>query len=241
MKRLLIRPGAIGDVIVSLPALERLETDYTEVWVPSATVPLIQFADKVQSIASSRIEMLTEEFVQRFQQFEDIISWYNSDKEKLLEINPNCKFFPALPEGMNASDFYLKQVGAPLGLRPKILVKSVARETIVLHPFSGSDRKNWPYANFQELARRLPLPIEWAQDRFENLFELGEWIGGARLYIGNDSGISHLARAVGTPTLVVFRDSDPQIWGGDQAKVLRNPSVDEMLSAANEQLACGRR
>ena len=47
MKRLLIRPGGIGDVIVSLPALEFLKADYTEVWVPSAVVPLIQFADKV--------------------------------------------------------------------------------------------------------------------------------------------------------------------------------------------------
>ncbi len=60
MKRLLIRPGAIGDVIVSLPALEYLKADYTEVWVPTPTVPLIQFADKVQSIASSRIDMLTD-------------------------------------------------------------------------------------------------------------------------------------------------------------------------------------
>ena len=54
MRRLLIRPGAIGDVIVSLPALEFLKAEYTEVWVPSPLVPLIQFADKVVSIAASR-------------------------------------------------------------------------------------------------------------------------------------------------------------------------------------------
>ena len=229
MKRLLIRPGAIGDVIVSLPALEYLKAGYTEVWVPSAVAPLIQFADKVRSIASSRIEMLTPEFIQCFQQFDEVISWYNADKERLLEINPRCRFLPALPTGMNASDFYLQQVGAELGKRPKILVKSVARETIVIHPFSGSARKNWPYENFPELAKRLPLPVEWAQDRFENLLELGEWIGGARFYIGNDSGITHLARAVGTPVLAIFRDSDPEIWGFELANVLRNPTVAEVL------------
>lgn len=32
MKRLLIRPGAIGDVILSLRALEAAGADYTEVW-----------------------------------------------------------------------------------------------------------------------------------------------------------------------------------------------------------------
>jgi hypothetical protein len=98
MKRLLIRPGGIGDVIVSLPALEWLKTDYTEVWVPSATVSLIQFADKVVSISASRLDMLTDGFVQRFQQFDEVHSWYKSNAEKLLEINKNCHFYPLLSD-----------------------------------------------------------------------------------------------------------------------------------------------
>ena len=241
MKRLLIRPGAIGDVIVSLPAMEYLKAEYTEVWVPSAVVPLIQFADKVTSIANSRIDMLTAGFVERFQQFDDVVSWYGSNQEKLREINPKSRFFKALPDdSLNASDYYLQQVGAPLGARPKIQVKSVARETIVIHPFSGSDRKNWAYANFSELANKLPLPVEWAQDRFDDLLELAEWMSGARLYIGNDSGITHLARAVGTPTLAIFRDTNPVVWGNEREKLLRNPSVEQVLNAANERLACGR-
>lgn len=242
MKRLLIRPGAIGDVIVSLPALEFLKTDYTEVWVPGHLVPLIRFADKVRSIIDSRIEMFTPDFIKRFQQFDEVWSWYNADRERLLEINPNSRFLKALPEGpLHASDFYLRQVGAPLGQRPRITTgKVVARETIVIHPFSGSPRKTWPHANFAQLAQRLPLPVEWAHDRFENLFELAEWIAGARLYIGNDSGITHLARAAGTPTITIFCDSNPAIWGANGAKVLQNPTVDEVLTAANEQLACAR-
>jgi hypothetical protein len=242
MKRLLIRPGGIGDVIVSLPALEWLKTDYTEVWVPSATVSLIQFADKVVSISASRIDMLTDGFVQRFQQFDEVHSWYKSNAEKLLEINKNCHFYPLLSDSDDhACDVCLKQVGGPLGLRPKIAVRSVARETIVMHPFSGSDRKNWSYANFEELAKRLPLPVEWAQARFEDLLDLGEWIAGARLYIGNDSGITHLASAVGAPVLAIFIQSEPLKWAPDRAKVLRNPSVEHVLHAATELLACGRR
>jgi ADP-heptose:LPS heptosyltransferase len=244
MKRLLIRPGAIGDVIVSLPALEYLKADYTEVWVQSAVIPLIQFADKVMSIADSRIEMLTDGFIERFEQFDEVVSWYNSDKEKLKNINKNVVFQQALRgnSGMNATDFYARQVGAPMGLVPEVKVhRHVARETIVIHPFSGSDRKNWAYSNFEELAKRLPLPVEWAQDRFDNLLELGEWMANARLYIGNDSGITHLASAVSMPVLAIFGPSDPQIWAPVRAKVLRNPNVEQVLHAANELLACGRR
>jgi len=244
MKKLLIRPGAIGDVIVSLPALEYLKAEYTEVWVQSAVIPLIQFADKVMSIAASRIEMMTDEFVERFQQFDEVVSWYNSDREKLEKINKNVVFHQALPTaaGINATDFYARQVGAPLGLVPKIKVhRNVARETIVIHPFSGSDRKNWAYANFEELAKRLPLPVEWAQERFENLLELAEWMADARLYIGNDSGITHLAGAISMPVLAIFAVSDPQIWAPVRAKILRNPEVEQVVTAATELLACGRR
>jgi len=244
MKRLLIRPGAIGDVIVSLPALEHLKAEYTEVWVQSAVMPLIQFADRVMSIAASRIEMMTDGFVERFQAFDEVVSWYNSDQEKLKNINKNVVFHQALPAnpGTNATDFYARQVGAPMGLVPEIKVhRGVARETVVIHPFSGSDRKNWAYANFEELAARLPMPVEWAQERFENLLELAEWMASARLYIGNDSGITHLAAAVSMPVLAIFGPSDPQIWAPVRAKVLRNPNVEHVLHAANELLACGRR
>ena len=241
MRRLLIRPGAIGDVIVSLPALEWLKTDYTEVWVPSPTVPLIQFADKASSIASSRIDRLESHFVERFQQFDDVVSWYGSNQDELLAINPRCRFLQALPRGgtIHATDFYAQQVGAPIGLRPKITVESVARETVVIHPFSGSDRKNWPYAQFQALAERLPLPVEWAHDRFENLLDLAQWMAGARLYIGNDSGITHLAAATGTPTIAIFQASEPQLWSPRGATVLLNPSLEQVLSSALS--VCGRR
>ncbi len=242
MKRLLIRPGAIGDVIVSLPALEFLKSDYTEVWVPGTVVPLIQFADKVRSIVESRIEVFSDEFNKRFQQFDEVWSWYGSDQDRLLEINQKCRFFKALPDKIQACDFFLQQIGAPLGKRPKIQTTSgVARETIAIHPFSGSHRKNWTYQKYEELAKLLPLPVEWAQDRFDNLLELAEWIAGARLYIGNDSGITHLAQAVGVPVIAIFVDSDPAIWGYETAVNLRNPSVEQVVSAANEQLACERR
>src|SRR5215472_11371085 len=58
MRRLVIRPGAIGDFIVSLPALECLRTDYFEVWTASRTAPLVQFADQVRPIASTGLDLV---------------------------------------------------------------------------------------------------------------------------------------------------------------------------------------
>jgi heptosyltransferase-3 len=115
----------------------------------------------------------------------------------------------------------------------------------VIHPFSGSARKNWPLDRFRELAARLPMPVKWCagpeeslQDavRFENLYELGCWLASARLYIGNDSGITHLAAAVGAPVVAIFVASDPVVWAprgklvrvttmtstGDVSKMIRN-------------------
>jgi ADP-heptose:LPS heptosyltransferase len=47
----------------------------------------------------------------------------------------------------------------------------------------------------------------------------------ARLFIGNDSGLMHLAAAAGTPTLGLFGPSDERLYGpwGDHARALRGP------------------
>src|SRR5208283_5959747 len=58
VRRLVIRPGAIGDFIVSLPALECLKTDYLEVWAASPNVPLARFADRARPIASTGLDLL---------------------------------------------------------------------------------------------------------------------------------------------------------------------------------------
>jgi ADP-heptose:LPS heptosyltransferase len=43
--------------------------------------------------------------------------------------------------------------------------------------------------------------------------ELIALIAGARLFVGNDTGPTHIAAAVGCPTVAVFAATDPLIWG----------------------------
>src|SRR5580658_7267936 len=174
MRRLVIRPGAIGDFIVSMPALEGLQTDYYEVWVSSANVPLVRFADRVRGIASTGLDLVAvseppARLIEELRGFDSIVSWYGANQpefqEEVAKLGLPFTFFPALPPegaGVHATDFYLAQARtlAPChsdGI-PRISFgnseQAPRQNFAVIHPFSGSPRKNWPLENFRELARQ---------------------------------------------------------------------------------------
>jgi ADP-heptose:LPS heptosyltransferase len=100
---------------------------------------------------------------------------------------------------------------------------------VAVHPGSGSRTKNWPFDRFVECARRLSPGRPWllvlgpAEDdvppsadalvaRAMPLRRLGAVIARAGLFLGNDSGVSHLAAACGTKTLALFGPTDPAQW-----------------------------
>src|SRR5713101_8974240 len=97
MRRLVIRPGAIGDFILSLPAIERLRTEYFEVWTPSRTVPLVRLADRVRSIASTGMELVgvldtSQELMDELRTFDSIVSWYGSNRAEFREAMAGLPF-----------------------------------------------------------------------------------------------------------------------------------------------------
>jgi ADP-heptose:LPS heptosyltransferase len=223
MRRLLIRPGAIGDLIVSLPTLESFAADYLEVWVAECNVPLIRFADAVHSIGSTGLDML--EFaelpvlVERLRSFDSIISWYGSNRPEFRDTVKRL----ALP-------FQFSSVEYALACSPKIKVPPQPREDFaVIHPFASAPQKRWPLEKFREVARLLKMPVQWCAGpqedlsdavRIADLYDLACWLARSRLYIGNDSGISHLAAAVGTPAIVLFGPTDPAVWAPRGSRVL---------------------
>ncbi|MFL6417248.1 MAG: glycosyltransferase family 9 protein [Bryobacteraceae bacterium] len=254
MRRLLIRPGAIGDCIVSFPALEFLKTQYTELWLPTPVVPLIQFADRVCSISSTGLDYFGIEglsvparLIDTLSSFDEVVSWYGAKRPEfrsaLSRVCKRCTFFEALPTDVrheHATDFYARQVGAPLGLKPRIRTAQLERrESVVIHPFSGGVRKNWPLSCFEALSCNISDKAEWLAGpeeklgqayRFDNLPDLANWIRAARLYVGNDSGITHLAAATGVKTLALFGPTDPVVWAprGESVMVLRHEPISEL-------------
>jgi len=107
---------------------------------------------------------------------------------------------------------------------------------IFLHPGSGSRKKCWPVSNFIEIASAIHAngkrpefilgPAEYdlsemfLQQKMSNpkihtietLTELAGLLKTGGGFIGNDSGVSHLAAFLGLPTVTVFGPSDPEIW-----------------------------
>lgn len=247
MTRLLIRPGAIGDFILSLPALEALRGDFTEVWCAEQNVPLARFADAAHSIVTSGLDRVgllpADDVVDRLRRFDSIISWYGANRPEfralVADLRLPFQFFPALPTGrLHAVDFYndqARQFGAHRASRfPKIDTPSCARTFAVIHPFASNPAKRAPMPVFESAAARLAqaMPVHWlcgpeehlpGAVRFNNLYDLACWLSQARIFVGNDSGISHLAAAVGAPVQAFFRSTDPKVWAP------RGPSVNPVI------------
>jgi ADP-heptose:LPS heptosyltransferase len=119
---------------------------------------------------------------------------------------------------------------------------------IVLHPGSGSKKKCWPAANFIKLASLIEKkgrqakfvlgPAEealskilrqlGAQERSiyktDDLLRLKAILRTAGGFVGNDSGVSHLAAFLGLPAVVVFGPSNPALWRptGRSVRILRS-------------------
>jgi len=243
--------------------MEFLKSDTIEVWVRADAVPLIRFADRVRAISSTGIDLLglpevepPGALVETLRSFDSIVSWYGSNRAEFRQamhsLGLPVQFLSALPDEnsrVHAADLFLQQVGGEGPALPRIDCGPVAREGFaVIHPFSGSPRKNWPIDRFRELALRLPTPARWiagpeedldGATRFTSLGELARWLATARLYVGNDSGITHLAAAVGAPAVAIFGPTDPAIWAprGDRVRVIHGLldeiTVDQVLSVVD--------
>ncbi|MCW5963445.1 MAG: glycosyltransferase family 9 protein [Bryobacterales bacterium] len=276
MRRLLIRPGAIGDCLCALPALYLLQGDYTEIWTSGAIAPLVGFGNRVQSLAGTGFSLLgvdgahpPGELLERLAGFDEILSWTGHNqpllRERAAKLQLPIHFFPALPEPGDTghvTDYFLRQTQAWHGLceepipwrqpggrrfllNPECLRASPPhkRPLVILHPYSGSSAKNWPLEHFRQIAGLLesqcelrwcaspedPLPTELAPLawRHDCLCTLARDLSSAGLYVGNDSGITHLAAMMGVPVVVFFGPMDPQRWAprGSRIRMVLTPSA----------------
>lgn len=130
---------------------------------------------------------------------------------------------------------------------------------LALHPGSGSPRKNWSWESWLEVLNgiqkthpKMELLVtsgEAEMERIEDFYELlshsaipfqalanqslavaAKNIGACDLYLGNDSGISHLAAATGIPAIVLFGPSEPKVWAPQNPRTIMIQSPDLSMS-----------
>lgn len=112
-----------------------------------------------------------------------------------------------------------------------------ARPIVMLAPGAAGPGKRWPVDHFAELARQLvqdgatvcvlggpsekPLAADIIRHAGERIRDLTGTdlrdavmaLKAADLTVANDSGLMHVAAAIGTPTIGIFGPTDPRLWG----------------------------
>lgn len=140
---------------------------------------------------------------------------------------------------------------------------------IAVHPGSGSPRKNWPLGRFLEVMTELvgsgaavlillsgpgePPETKAALHDFalrhreraihlegEPLPAIASALGTADLYLGNDSGITHLASLLCPRVVAVYGPTDPAIWGPvGGGRAIQNRSI--CTQCAEPESSCTHR
>ncbi len=275
---LVIRGGAIGDFVMTLPVLEALRRRWPECHISVLGYPHIaalalagRLADEVKSLdrASAALLFVPEQplpaetalFVQSF----DVIINYLYDPDEsvrtsleqagarqVLGITPRMGAEPAARHFMKPlAELAVYPDGEPYP-RLSLASEAVARgrdrlavwggRTVVFHPGSGSEKKNWPLAGFMRVAEGVKglgftpvFSFGEADDDVRRTFDrlnpgfgvlsplsldgLAETFGACCGYVGNDSGVTHVAAAVGIPVTVLFGPSDPVLWASRAPRV----------------------
>jgi len=289
-KILVIRGGAIGDFILTLPAIAAIRRQFPEAHLEVLGYPhIVQLAitagvvDCAQSIEAralagffARNGSLDEDLKDYFSEFDLIVS-YLYDPDHIFQTNvKRCSpaQFVAGPHrpgeggGIHASKAYLKPLerlaifdADPV---PRLTVGEVRERSfsgsLALHPGSGSETKNWPEDKWAQLLQllvnstqpalilvggeaegerlhRLSRPLASSRVRVAQslpLPELAKLLAECSGFIGHDSGISHLAAALGLPSLLLWGNTSEEVWRppGEGVILLRSQAGLAALSVA---------
>ena len=104
-------------------------------------------------------------------------------------------------------------LGRPVKGRPRLLLVGGEADGKTLGTLQGAWREAAQEPGDVLVAENVPLP------------DLAAVLARAQLFLGHDSGISHLAAAAGTPCLLLFGPTDPDVWAPPypHIRILRSP------------------
>jgi heptosyltransferase-3 len=294
---LFIRGGAVGDFILTLPAIrlvrKKLPGNHIEILgYPSIAQLAVEWgmADRVAPLEHGALARffvpdasLDAQWCAYFASFSVVIShlfdpdgYFHGNLRRAgvetLLVGPHRPADNGQPAAMQLAKpleslaLYLDESDAarPFAARDA----ATARGMVALHPGSGSPQKNWGYANWRAVCRgirpHLPEPLLLISGEAEHesigefktmleadkilfdslesrpLTEVAARLAECSLFLGHDSGISHLAAACGVPSLLVFGPTDPRVWAplADSIEVI--PALGGDLGLLPPQLVTAR-
>ena len=269
-----LRGGALGDIVVTLPVLQALRGFY-----PGCLITLVapypqailarHHADQLLDLNSARLlglfkpgTSLQDEVRERLRA--DLILSYLSDPDRMIEekltLSATAKFLQGPFRLDHEHRPAVEQLAQPLEILgiasidpvPRLTAQSPTRlmNRLAIHPGSGSRNKNWPVGHWAVLLGQLMpmfdevLLVSGEADTGiaealrplipatklrpcvnRSLWDLVSELSQSTLFIGHDSGITHIAAATGVATVALFGPTDPSIWApnGDHVIVIRSP------------------
>lgn len=295
---LIIRPGALGDTLMVLPALVDIGHRASVTFVGRR--PGLDFAkDFVECTMDfegpgwHRLFMKRPDGHQRLPvtRSDLVVAFFGKQKRA---ISQNLKFyfphasiniFPSLPpEGRNIHAalhiaICLRSSGLPVDTersmenaakRPLLGTgpSTITRNKVVFHPGSGDTKKNHPpdfwlalFGRFEHDAafqRLRPVFLlgpseerlcQWFKEKLRSTGadirlspekgDLVRLLREAAIYIGHDSGITHVAAMLNTPTVALFKKGNVNEWRplGPRVRVIRREKagpqfLEEVMVAA---------
>jgi heptosyltransferase III len=286
LKRILvIRGGAIGDFVLTLPALKALRDanpeSHIEILGYKHIIALAEkrfYADATRSIEYSALSGFFAKGADLFQELKDYFSSFDLvisylyDPDEIFAANlGNCGVEQLIhgPAKIEDREHATKQLIRPIrdlgievvDLAAKIFPSDEDRQfaqsfpvnrqqpIVTIHPGSGSEKKNWLLENWIKLGNDLldrfslivvsgeademqiaKLKEEWTDRsvRFAENLPLPQLAAVLEqtVFIGHDSGISHLAAATGANCILLFGPTDPEIWAplNENVRVVQAPS-----------------
>lgn len=280
-KILVIRGGAIGDFILTLPVFAALRAHFPDTHLEVLGYPRVAslalehgLVDAVQPIDSRAVAgffagrefLLDQKTAEYFSSFNVIIS-YLYDPDENFKSNVAKKFRGHYVQGphkpqdwgdKHATKVLLSPLEKLAIYEPDPIPKLPVPENpthqrwVAVHPGSGSKSKNWPVAQWKHLlpllnkelsAKLLVVSGESEGAEVNQLLpglpegtfhhahglplpELSRMLAGAIGFVGHDSGISHLAAALGRPTIALWGPTNEAVWRplGDHVKILKHPA-----------------
>jgi heptosyltransferase-2 len=280
---LLLRAGALGDLLLLRPAIAALQRAGRTVGVMAPSVPAAALVgpghgDVVEALPSESVRFAglfadgrldDASAAERLRSY-DVAIAYTRDAALVRNLG---RLVPTVlqhdpappPKGAHAGEWLascLPAIGVSAAsiavpvltpseedqARAHTIAADLPSGFLAIHPGSGSPAKNWPAARFASLARaaggpRFLLVRGPADDdaacELETLPEarvardlplrvLAALLARAGAYVGNDSGVTHLAAAGGAPTIALFGPTDPAIWAplGPRVRILRADGMD---------------